>query len=255
MKFIKAAGLVMLGSLVVARFAGPVHAQQAQADAAASAEFMKTCSAEIGKMKATLRASGEEVSDAEIDGFLAALPAEIAKGDPFGNKRADAAFYREAAANVRAEAAKPNNPDKSVALMAPVYLCLLDVLIRLDTEGGAAPASPSGRAAAVDEGGDADGPPSSSNPFTCVRVEKPGQFRNRCPFPVYFTYCGVNPEEGSSISDCTQQKMTGLLGAAAGGIQGGFTRAEEVYMFACEKPEIPTDVKYVPGKGLRGSCR
>lgn len=103
--------------------------------------------------------------------------------------------------------------------------------------------------------------PSASMPVDCVRlndadtVSDYGSFKNVCDFPVYFTYCGLNPKPGSWVADCNKGGF-GLDGIAERGIQGGFTRsAEMIYMFACQKPKTPKDVRFIPGKGLYGSCK
>jgi hypothetical protein len=97
--------------------------------------------------------------------------------------------------------------------------------------------------------------PSGSDPVDCVSPnDTPGSFRNRCDFDVYFTYCGVNPEEGSWVAECSKQKF-GLLDIAAGGVQAAFTRAETLYVFACRSPKTPKEVEFVSGNGLRGFCR
>jgi hypothetical protein len=111
----------------------------------------------------------------------------------------------------------------------------------------AAPAAPSAPAAA---------PPEGSGPVDCVRLgDREGVFKNVCDFPVYFTYCGVNPPPGSWTARCDEQSKWGLDGIAANGIQAGFTRAETIHMFACKKPKTPKDVKFIPGKGLWGTCK
>jgi len=260
-KFIKAAALVILGSLAIARVAAPVQAQQGQEDAAAFAEFKQTCSAEIATMKATLVSMGDGGSDAEIDTFLARMPAENREMAKMDETVANAAYYRALTAKLRTEAAKPDG-DEGLKLLAPVMFCFYDVLIRRET-GASAPAAAAAQPA---EAPRADPPTRATtpaagtsatddSPVACVRLDdQPGAFRNDCDFDVYFTYCGVNPEEGSSVDECSKQSY-GLLGIAKHGVQGGFTRAEQIFVFACRKPLIPNEVEYRAGEGLYGYCK
>ena len=253
MKFIKAAVLFVLGSLalVLAPGAAPVHAQSTQAAAAAAAEFKKSCSAEIATMKATLASKGENVNDAELDGFLEALPAQMREAATFAEMSADA-FYRESAARTRAEAAKPDNPDKSAALMAPVYLCLVDVLLRLETEGAARPA-PSVPAA----------PETSPAVDGCITIDwgtgkrgEPGLLRNSCGYALNVGYCVSQPTAGSTSASvsCEQARYTSYEIGSKSAALLLMTDGPNVHWRACRPPYQAFLWTDAGGKSV-GECR
>jgi hypothetical protein len=73
---------------------------------------------------------------------------------------------------------------------------------------------------------------------------------------VYLSYCGMGIHKDSWTAPCDDPKNTfGLDGIAARGFSGAFTRADQVYWFACKKPKTPKGLKFIPGKGLYGTCR
>lgn len=97
--------------------------------------------------------------------------------------------------------------------------------------------------------------PYADNPVDCVRpADAPGTFKNVCDFPVYFRYCGVNPEKDSGVGECSKPPFA-VLDISARGVQAGFTRAKRIYTLDCKSPKTPQDVEYVVGNGLRGTCK
>ena len=194
---------------------------------------------------------------AKVDALL-----DMPYSDPDGRKKFDEEFRREAA-NLKEDIDKAvtwlvacgvtvaNNWEAGVRDVARIRQRWAEAKPRYSLPASA----PSATAAPIAKPAPED--PYASAPVDCVRLnDTPGSFKNVCDFPVYFTYCGINPHPESWVARCDDpNNKMGLDGIAANGVQGGFTRAETMHWFACRKPKTPKDVKFIPGKGLYGSCK
>ena len=260
MRYIKSALVIAVVAAVL--IALPVAAQQrvvrlSDADQAIMDDFWKACAAPVAAAKAAIVAAGERMPDAEFRQYMNGIPTEMREAAKFQDRPANAAFYRDAIAEARKSAADPTDPGAKI--MLPVYVCLLETMIRHDGRGGApggtaiakpSPASPAQPAA----------DPTGGMATDCVVIDDTdpsyGRLRNKCSYPVYVTYCAFRPAPGSwnESFNCEKQQF-GLDSIGANSVQAAHTKnAEYISVFACRKPKTPTGSRF-DGKVIMSACK
>jgi hypothetical protein len=234
------------------------HESKTASVAAGDKALLKACAPEIAAMVADARQKGATITDAEVpaaisemitnwwwaEGATGGIRAEYQNTDR--RKREGEigyAFGQCAIATIDAWKEGVRDPAQLRAKWRP---------FPAGYRSGAAPAvsTPIAKNPPAED-------PAESMPVDCVRLnDTPGSFKNICDFPVYYTYCGINPKPGSWTGACDDpNNKLGLDGIAAHAVQGAFTSAERMYWFACKKPKTPKDVKFIAGKGLYGTCK
>ena len=254
MRFVKATALVAAGALMLIVY--PVAAQQrvvrlTDADQAIMDDFWKTCAPQVANAKKTMAGKPDPLSDAEFRQWMNGMPTELREGAKFQEVKADAAYYRETIAHARKVLSEPNQTDPTTPFMVPIYICLLETMIRHEPGSGSAA-----------KGGTPVNPmPASDGTATgCVVVDDAitsfGGLRNKCGYPVYVTYCAYKPAQGAwnEAFNCEKQQF-GLDSIAANGTQAAHTKdAERIYFFACQKPKMPSQSKF-DGTMMMSMCK
>ena len=250
------------------------HEAKKKSVAAGDAALFKACGPEINAMVADARKQGATVKDADVPGAIAESITNWwwAEGATSGIREE----YKNTARRKNEGEINYAFTQCAIAVIDAWQAGVRDVA-RLRAKYSSTPIAPSASRPAPPPAASKPSAPAASKPAAppartpasnasedpyagapvdCVRLgDKPGVFKNVCNFDVYFTYCGVNPGKDSWVADCSDPKQSfGLIDIGAGGVQGGFTRAEKIYTFDCKSPKTPASVKFT-GKALFGTCR